>query len=86
MKKSYKKSIFLFLITFAIVSCESLELEPLIENPNVLGVSSADPNFILNAMQINLRDQSEDMSGTVDKAVRMDVNGAAYNAQAGPTI
>lgn len=86
MKKISIKSLFLFSIVFAFISCETLELEPLIENPNALGLNSADPNFILNTMQLNLRDQSEDMSGTVDQAVRMSVTGATYNAQAGITV
>ncbi|GAB5523701.1 MAG: hypothetical protein Roseis2KO_15730 [Roseivirga sp.] len=86
MKKVFIKSFFLFSIMFAFISCETLELESLIENPNALGLSSADPNFILNTMQLNLRDQSEDMSGTVDQAVRLSVTGATYNAQAGITV
>ncbi len=84
MKKVYIKSIVLFSVIFALISCETVELRPLIENPNQLGVGSADPNFILNAMQLNLRDQSEDMSATVDQAVRLAVTGATYNSQASP--
>lgn len=85
MKKIFIKPLFLFSILFVFISCETLELEPLIQNPNALGLESADPNFILNSMQLNLRDQNEDMSGTVDQAVRMSVTGATYNAQAAPT-
>ncbi len=84
LKKS--KLIYVFLIGMLFTACETLDLESLIENPNALGESSADPNFIFNTMQLNFRDQSEDMGNTVDGPMRMAVSGASYNASAGPTI
>ena len=62
------------------VSCETLELESLIENPNALGVSSADPNFLLNEMQLDFRNTNRGFSGLVDNLMRMEVLGSTYNA------
>ena len=62
------------------VSCETLELESLIENPNALNVSLADPNFLLNDMQLDFRNRSQGFSGLVDNLMRMEILGGTYNA------
>ncbi|NNM23115.1 MAG: hypothetical protein HKO54_06160, partial [Flavobacteriaceae bacterium] len=53
MKNIYKITILASVLTF-FASCEVVELE-LLENPNNITVESADPNFVLNDIQLTFR-------------------------------
>ena len=84
MKNIYTKAIAICMALGLVVSCETLELESLIENPNALGLSSADPNFVLNEMQLDFRNLNRTFGGVVDNMMRLEVLGATYNAVADP--
>ena len=51
-------------------SCEISELE-LLENPNNITVESADPNFVLNDIQLTFRGIAAGYSGTATGLTRM---------------
>lgn len=75
----------MFMAIGLVISCETLELESLIENPNQLGLSSADPNFIVNEMQLDFRDRSRGFSDLVDGLIRLEIQGGSYSASTSST-
>ena len=56
MKNIFKITLMASLLA-VLVGCETTELE-LLENPNNITVGSADPNFVLNDIQLNFRNSA----------------------------
>ncbi len=77
MKRIIKYILLLF--TVVMFSCETTRLE-LTENPNVLGLSSADPNFVLNTLQLSFNGQQRGLSATSFGPTRMRNEFGSYNA------
>ncbi|WP_172796014.1 SusD/RagB family nutrient-binding outer membrane lipoprotein, partial [Roseivirga echinicomitans] len=80
MKNIVIKSLGMIMAFSLVISCETLELESLIENPNSLGLSSASPDFVLNEMQLDFRNLNRTIGGGVDNSMRMEVLASTYNA------
>ncbi len=77
----------LLLLALLIISCETVDLD-LQENPNQLGLSSANPDFILNDLQLKFNNQHFALSNNTMGDTRM-VNqfgayGSATNQMNGP--
>ncbi len=69
MKNIFKITLLASVIGF-FASCETRELE-LLENPNNITVESADPNFVLNDIQLTFRGIASGYSGTATGLTRM---------------
>ena len=80
MKNIVIKSLGMIMAFSLVISCETLELESLIENPNALGLSSASPDFVLNEMQLDFRNLNRTIGGGVESSMRMTVLASTYNA------
>ncbi|PCH76602.1 MAG: hypothetical protein COB98_05755 [Flavobacteriaceae bacterium] len=74
--------IFLVIGLIMTIGCETTDLN-LQDNPNELGPESADPNFILNKIQLNFNDIFNGMNEKTMPIVRMEHLYGAYGSYAG---
>lgn len=81
MKNIFKFSLITSLCIF-MYSCETTELD-LLESPNSVTVESADPNFVLNQIQLSFNGVVGGFSGTDSGLTRLTYQFGAYNAQGG---
>ena len=77
MKNIFKFSLFLSACAI-FVSCETTELE-LLENPNAVNVESADPNFVLNQIQLDFNSIVGSYSGNDQGLVRLAYQFGTYS-------
>ena len=78
MKNIFKITLLASALAF-FTGCETVELE-LLENPNNISTGSADPNFILNDIQLTFaRNVWNGFNGTDLPLVRMTNQFGAYN-------
>jgi hypothetical protein len=76
MKKIYKT---LAVLVFLLVGACNLDGD--LENPNQIGVSGADVNLIMNAVQLDFGDFAYTASATVDPLMRMNAMTGGYRYQ-----
>jgi hypothetical protein len=70
MKKIIKISSAILAVFTLLVSCESTELD-LIDNPNGLSPEQSDPNYLLNAIQLNFADVVQRYGTTAGEVTRI---------------
>lgn len=70
MKKIHKQLIALFGVILMISSCETLDLD-IKDNPNALTPEQADPNFFLNAIQLNFASVMQRYGTTAGQVTRI---------------
>jgi hypothetical protein len=70
MKKIYRITFLSVFLSLLLASCETTELE-LLNNPNDITVESADANFVLNDIQLAIRNVYNDYNGPSMAVTRM---------------
>lgn len=76
MKKIYKKMGLILFLTVA-----ACKLDGDLQDPNQVSLSGADPNYLMNAIQLNFADFFHTAAGTVDPLVRMQAMTGGYRYQ-----
>jgi hypothetical protein len=75
-----KINIIILLISAVFASCELAQFdEPFQTNPNLLSPEDADPNFLLNNIQIEFADFMQDIERTTDEVMRYKVLNNTYS-------
>jgi hypothetical protein len=78
MKNILKISCLFALLAF-FTACETTELDELLENPNTIGEGDADPNFILNNIQLSFNGITNGFRGSSMNITRMTAQFGPYN-------
>lgn len=78
MKKINKIYYFLAMIGL-LASCEAIEFEELLDNPNNINIANADANFVLNDVQLTFNGIINAYSGTAAVLTRQTNQFATYN-------